>query len=99
MSVERYKFYMDEEADCFCEIDTSPDGNYVRYTDYQKLEAQLVEARAESKMGNIPYREAIQLKQALESISNYEGKLTDVDAFEMRRIARQALKGGKECAR
>ena len=40
MSIKRYRFYIDPDTHCFCEMEELADGSYVAHEDYAELEAQ-----------------------------------------------------------
>ena len=41
MSIKRYRFYIDPDTHCFCEMEEIADGSYVAHEDYAELQAQL----------------------------------------------------------
>ena len=47
MSIKRYRFYIDPDTHCFCEMEEIADGSYVAHEDYAELQAQLAETQKE----------------------------------------------------
>lgn len=52
MSTKRYRFYIDPQANCFCEMEEIADGSYVEHEDYAELEAQLKDMKRELDEGH-----------------------------------------------
>ena len=44
--VLRYKFFLDTMADCYCDLERDPDGDWVGFNEYEQLESELKAAQA-----------------------------------------------------
>ena len=74
MSIKRYRFYIDPDTHCFCEMEELADGSYVAHEDYAELEAQL--AALQVKLTNTEWHLANEANLHAEAAAQLEAITT-----------------------
>ena len=70
--VWRFRFVYDALGDCCCDVERDPNGSYVDYNDYAKLEAELAELNSTVQLSEWQKMEADN-KSLREAMTGWEG--------------------------